>query len=219
MNFEIYVTQTTKEPKPFKFNSSVYDAFTLRVSDLIASKFCHQVLADSLNSVLKALLETSGVSSGENKRRDQIVDESRELALNATQLFLYRLQSINNDIKPLCSVNVEIRWDGEVKVTSRFFDLPLPKSISLDLQFTTMDKFRTLDCGYYLVMIPSSSIEKGNYVGYSIASVHPNIVVIGSCFLSDYNPSLIVGYAKLDLESEMESALTSTKLTLWERKK
>lgn len=216
MNFEIYVTETTEKPKPIKSSSNALDSFIQKVDRLGDFDFSQAELNSSLNVLLKNLLEDSGITS-QNKRRDHIIDEARELATYATKLFLYSRRSYK--VISLCKVCVEIRWDGESKVVSTFFDLPQDQHAQLSIQFTTMDKFRSLDSGYYLVVIPSNSIDRGDYLSYSIASVHPNIVVVGSCFLSDYNPSLIVGYAKLDLNVQIEAAFNQNQLNGWERKK
>lgn len=216
MNFQIYVTEATEKPKPLKSSSDALDSFIQKVDRLGDFDFSQAELNSSLNVLLKNLLEDSGITS-QNKRRDHIIDEARELATYATKLFLYSMRSYK--VISLCKVCVEIRWDGESKVVSTFFDLPQDQLAQLAIQFTTMDKFRTLDSGYYLVVIPCNSIDRGDYLSYSIASVHPNIVVVGSCFLSDYNPSLIVGYAKLDLSVQIEAAFNQNQLNGWERKK
>lgn len=216
MNFEIYVTEATEKPKSLKSHSSVLTSFEQKVDRLCDFNFNQVELIEALETLLKNLLEDSGITS-QNKRSNQIINEAKELATYATKLFLHRLRSLK--VISLCKVRVEIRWDGETRTKATFFNMPEQQTANLSIQFTTMDKFKTLDSGYYLVVIPSTSVDRGDYLSYCIASVHPNIVVIGSCFLSDYNPSLIVGYAKLDLSTQIGAAFNQNQLNEWERKK
>jgi hypothetical protein len=174
-----------------------------------------------IKKVLEDSLLQSKVSIGTDKTRAEYAYSCENFAEAALKIISYVLNNWGAGLtdlgKCLYRADVEVRWDGEVKAKVHICPLPSTTNFNLDLKFTTLDKFRNLEIGNYLVVLFNNSEERGDYLSYTIASVHPNVIVIGGCFLSDYSPNLIAGYAKLDLDLIVENVLPEN-FKLWKRK-
>lgn len=220
MEFQIYVPIQCTEPKDFEYEKQAQISLAKYIQHIVEHKFYQKTVRVSLGAFIKEVLEETGASQGKSSRttRQEIVDDCTVVAMNAAKLFSFH-------VNPKCpepamfKINVEIRWDGEVKTTVEDCFMPKGFNAVLEFKFTTIAEFIKQPPGMYLLLIPMDRKETERKASYKIASIHPNITFIGSMFYMDYDQKLIVGYATLNLSEPLEQALEESGCTIWEKQK
>lgn len=220
MEFEQYIPIQSVEPTKFQHEKFIRDCIGTYLKLVEEHSFYQKTVRVALASFIKYVLEETGTSQGKSSRatRSEIIEDCSNLSINAAKLFSFL-------VNPKCKepamfkLNVEIRWDGEVKVTVEDCFIPKGFNVGLQFKFTTVGEFIKLPHGDYIVIMPAPNQAEPDRVSYKVASIHPNIVFIGSMFHLDYSQDIILGYAPLYLREEFNVALEEAGCKIWEKRK